>query len=159
MLRYLLDTNICIYVIKRRPQELLSSFNRHAGHMAISTITLAELLHGCEKSSDPSRNLAVVENFCSRLEVLAYGPKAAQHYGQIRADLERKGQPIGVNDLHIAAHARSEGLTLVSNNLREFNRVPGLLLENWILDPSPQARSTAVISTNSTTPNRASRVV
>ena len=132
MLRYLLDTNICIYVIKRRPQELLSSFNRHAGHMAISTITLAELLHGCEKSSDPSRNLAVVENFCSRLEVLAYGPKAAQHYGQIRADLERKGQPIGVNDLHIAAHARSEGLTLVSNNLREFNRVPGLLVENWI---------------------------
>ena len=73
-----------------------------------------------------------MENFCSRLEVLAYGPKAAQHYGQIRADLERKGQPIGVNDLHIAAHARSEGLTLVSNNLREFNRVSGLLLENWI---------------------------
>lgn len=132
MLRYLLDTNICIYVIKKRPGSLLSSFNRHAGHLAISSITLAELLHGAEKSSDPARSLAVVENYCSRLEVLAYGPKAAQHYGQIRSSLERKGTPIGVNDLHIAAHARSEGLTLVSNNLREFKRVEGLLQENWV---------------------------
>ena len=74
----------------------------------------------------------MVENFCSRLEVLAYGPKAAQHYGQIRAALECRGTPIGVNDLHIAAHASSEGLTLVSNNLREFERVEGLLYENWV---------------------------
>ena len=132
MLRYLLDTNICIYVIKERPWSRLECFNRHAGHMAISAITLSKLLHGVEKSGDPERNLAAVENFCSRLDVLAYGPKASLHYGQIRAGLERQGLPIGVNDLHIAAHARSEGLTLVSNNLREFQRVDGLMLENWV---------------------------
>lgn len=131
MLRYLLDTNICIDVIKRRPQELLDTFNHHAGQMAISAITFSELLHGVEKSAAPARNLAAVEDFCSRLDLLAYGAKASLHYGQIRASLERSGTPIGVNDLHIAAHARSEGLTLVSNNLREFERVPGLLLENW----------------------------
>lgn len=132
MLRYLLDTNICITVIKERPRPLLESFNRHAGHLAISAITLSELLHGVEKSAVPERNLAVVENFCSRLDVLPYGPKASQHYGQIRVGLERRGLPIGVNDLHIAAHARSEGLTLVSNNLSEFQRVEGLMLENWV---------------------------
>ncbi len=131
MLRYLLDTNICIDVIKRRPAQMLERFNRHSGHMAISAITLSELLHGVEKSAAPDRNLAVVENFCGRLEVLPYGGKACLHYGQIRAGLERQGLPIGVNDLHIAAHARSEGLTLVSNNLREFQRVDGLLLDNW----------------------------
>ena len=132
MLRYLLDTNICIYVIKRRPAKMLERFNRHSGHMAISAITLSELLHGVEKSAAPDRNLAVVENFCGRLEVMPYGGKACLHYGQIRAGLERQGLPIGVNDLHIAAHARSEGLTLVSNNLREFERVDGLLYENWV---------------------------
>jgi tRNA(fMet)-specific endonuclease VapC len=132
VLRYLLDTNICIYVIKRRPELVLDRFNEHAAHLAISSITLAELLHGAEKSSQPQRTLAVVEDFCSRLDVLDYGAKAAQHYGQIRASLEQRGTPIGVNDLHIAAHARSEGLTLVSNNLREFERVDGLLFENWL---------------------------
>ena len=133
MLRFLLDTNIAIYVIKRRPLVALALFNQHAGSMAISSITLAELLHGAEKSQDAVRSMAVVEDFCSRLEVLPYGPKAAQHYGSIRAALERKGLPIGVNDLHIAAHARSEGLTLVSNNLREFERVDALLLANWAI--------------------------
>ena len=132
MLRYLLDTNICIYVIKRRPESLLDRFNENASHLAISAVTLAELLHGAEKSSQPQRTLSVVEDFCSRLDVLDYGAKAAQHYGQIRSALERRGTPIGVNDLHIAAHARSEGLTLVSNNLREFERVEGLLYENWV---------------------------
>jgi tRNA(fMet)-specific endonuclease VapC len=132
MLRYLLDTNICIYVIKRRPESLLDRFNENASHLAISAITLAELLHGTENSSQPQRTLSVVEDFCSRLDVLDYGAKAAQHYGRIRAALERRGTPIGVNDLHIAAHARSEGLTLVSNNLREFERVEGLLYENWV---------------------------
>ena len=131
MLRYLLDTNIVIYVIKRRPLQALEIFNRNAGRMAISAITLAELQHGAEKSSNPAANLAVVEDLCSRLEVLPYGAKAAQHYGSIRATLEKQGQTIGVNDLHIAAHARSEGLTLVSNNLREFERVPALQFENW----------------------------
>ncbi len=132
MLRYLLDTNIVIYVLKRRPVEVLSTFNANASRMAISSITLAELMHGAEKSSRVSENLAVIEDFCSRLEVLPYGPKAAQHYGAIRAALEKLGQPIGVNDLHIAGHARSEGLVLVTNNLSEFVRVPALEVENWV---------------------------
>lgn len=132
MLKYLLDTNIVIYVIKQRPIEVLSTFNQHHGRMAISAITLAELIHGAEKSQFPARNLATVEDFCSRLQVLPYTDNAAMHYGSIRAALEKIGQPIGVNDLHIAAHARSQGLTLVSNNLREFERVPGLLMENWL---------------------------
>ena len=132
MLRYLLDTNIVIYVLKRRPVEVLSTFNANASRMAISSITLAELLHGAEKSSRVSDNLAAIEDFCSRLEVLPYGPKAAQHYGAIRAALEKLGQPIGVNDMHIAAHARSEGLVLVTNNMGEFARVPALQAENWV---------------------------
>lgn len=132
MVKYLLDTNIVIYVIKRRPIDVLSTFNLHATRMAISVITLSELMHGVEKSSQPEKNLRVVEDFCSRLDVLDYTPKAAQHYGAIRAQLEKIGQPIGVNDLHIAAHARSEGLIMVTNNEREFNKVPGLQLENWI---------------------------
>ena len=131
MLRYLLDTNIVIYVIERRPVAVLDLFNRHAGRMGISTITLAELIHGAEKSSKIDSNMAVVEDFVSRLEVLPYTFKAAQHYGNIRAALEREGTPIGVNDLHIAAHARSEGLVLVTNNLSEFARVPAVQTENW----------------------------
>jgi tRNA(fMet)-specific endonuclease VapC len=132
MLKYLLDTNIVIYVIKRRPLAALETFNRHQGHMAVSSITVAELIHGVEKSQDPGRNLSVVEDFCSRLAILPYTHEAAYHYGNIRTTLEQSGQTIGVNDLHIAAHARSHGLTLVSNNRREFERVPGLLLDNWI---------------------------
>lgn len=132
MLKYLLDTNICIYVIKNRPIEVLQQFNEHVGQMAISSITLAELLHGCEKSQKVDNNTRQVENFCSRLEVLKYGEKAAQHYGSIRSELEKKGKVIGVNDLHIAGHARSESFILVSNNLKEFDRVSGLRTENWI---------------------------
>ena len=132
MLKYMLDTNIVIYVIKRRPIEALEVFNRHTGQMCISSITLAELLHGAEKSAKPEHNLRQVEDFVSRLEVLEYGRKAAAQYGDIRSDLERKGTPIGVNDLHIAGHARGEGLTLVTNNLREFERIEGLRLENWV---------------------------
>lgn len=132
MLRYLLDTNIVIYVLKQRPIEVLSIFNANASRMAISSITLAELLHGAEKSNRVSENLAAIEDFSSRLDVLPYGPKAAQHYGAIRAALEKQGQPIGVNDLHIAGHARSEGLVLVTNNISEFARVPALEVENWV---------------------------
>ena len=132
MLKYLLDTKIVIYVIKRRPSKALKSFNRHASQMAISSITLAELMHGVEKSEQPGQNLLIVEDFCSRLEVLDYGSKAAAHYGAIRAELERKGTTIGVNDLHIAGHARSEGLIVVTNNLKELKRVPGLQVENWV---------------------------
>ncbi|HEU0230919.1 MAG TPA: type II toxin-antitoxin system VapC family toxin [Burkholderiaceae bacterium] len=132
MLRYLLDTNIVSYVLKRRPVEVLTIFNANASRMAISSITLAELFHGAEKSSRVGENLSVIEDFCSRLDVLPYGVKAAQHYGAIRAALEKQGQPIGVNDLHIAGHARSEGLVLVTNNVSEFARVPALEVENWM---------------------------
>jgi tRNA(fMet)-specific endonuclease VapC len=132
MLKFLLDTNIVIYVIKRRPLEVMGLFNENAGRMAISAITLSELFHGAEKSAKVAQNLAVVEEFASLLEVLPYAARAAQHCGAIRTALEKAGRPIGVNDLHIAAHARSEGLTLVTNNLSEFERVPGLLTENWV---------------------------
>ncbi|MFZ2451661.1 MAG: type II toxin-antitoxin system VapC family toxin [Methylovulum miyakonense] len=133
MLKYLLDTNIAIYLIKRRPVEALATFNKHIGQMAISSITtLAELLHGVEKSTRPEHNLRQVEDFVSRLDVLGYTAKAAAHYGDIRAKLEKQGQTIGVNDLHIAGHARSEGLVLVTNNVREFERVEALRVENWL---------------------------
>jgi tRNA(fMet)-specific endonuclease VapC len=132
MLKYMLDTNICIYVIKRKPLEVLGKFNEHSGQLAISSITMAELVHGAEKSEFVERNLRIVEDFCSRLEVLDYGSKAAAHYGSIRSTLERKGQTIGVNDLHIGGHCRSEGLILVSNNLKEFDRIEALRTENWI---------------------------
>lgn len=132
MIKYLLDTNIVIYVIKRRPLEVMDTFNQNVSRMAISVITLSELMHGAEKSSFPEQNLRVVEDFCSRLEVLDYTTKASQHYGSIRSALEKVGQPIGENDLHIAAHARSEGLILVTNNEREFKKVPALQIVNWI---------------------------
>ena len=132
MLKYMLDTNIAIYVIKRRPVEVMDTFNQHFGQVCLSSITLAELMHGVEKSSKPEQNLMVLENFSSRLEILDYGSKAAAHYGDIRADLEREGKVIGVNNLHIAGHARSEGLILVSNNLKEFERVKGLRMDNWV---------------------------
>lgn len=132
MIKYLLDTNIVIYVIKQRPLTVMDRFNSNTGRMAISSITFAELIHGVEKSAYPEKNLAVVEDFTSRLSILVYDEKAAVHYGSIRAELEKKGMPIGINDLHIAAHARSNGFTLVTNNTKEFNRINGLLLDNWI---------------------------
>jgi tRNA(fMet)-specific endonuclease VapC len=132
MLKYLLDTNIVIYVIKRRPIEVMGVFNENAGRMAISAVTLSELFHGAEKSARVAQNLAVVEEFASLLEVLPYSAKASQHYGAIRSELEKLGMPIGVNDLHIASQARSQGLVLVTNNVAEFARVPGLMVENWV---------------------------
>jgi tRNA(fMet)-specific endonuclease VapC len=128
----MLDTNICIYVIKRRPLVALDTFNKHAGQLCISAITLAELFHGAEKSQHLEQNLNIIEDFISHLDVLAYDNNAATHYGDIRVQLERQGTPIGINDLHIAAHARSRGLTLVTNNEREFARVEGLRLQNWV---------------------------
>lgn len=135
MLKYMLDTNICIYVIKRRPMEVLDTFNKFAGTLCISSVTFAELCHGVEKSALPEHNRRQVEDFVSRLEILPYGEKAAAHYGDIRATLERQGKIIGVNDLHITAHARSEGLVMVTNNLKEFERVAGLRTENWLTEP------------------------
>ncbi|MBU2099272.1 MAG: type II toxin-antitoxin system VapC family toxin [Gammaproteobacteria bacterium] len=132
MLKYLLDTNIIIYVIKYRPPHVREIFNSHIGQLGMSTISLAELYHGAEKSQAIQKNLLAIEDFISRLDVLSYDHMAAAHYGDIRAVLEKTGTPIGVNDLHIAGHARSSGLILVSNNLSEFARVPGLRVENWI---------------------------
>jgi tRNA(fMet)-specific endonuclease VapC len=132
MLKYLLDTNIVIYVLKRRPVEVLKIFNTNASRMAISSITLSELIYGAEKSPNVDKNLEAIEEFISHLDVLSYDAKASQHYGQIKASLERKGEVIGENDIHIAAHAISQGLTLVTNNLREFKRVTNLALENWV---------------------------
>lgn len=132
MLKYLIDTNIVIYVLKRRPKEVLDIFNANASRMAISSITLSELMYGAEKSLNIDKNLEAVEEFVSHLEVLPYDAKASQHYGQIKAALEKKGQIIRENDIHIAAHAISHGLILVSNNVREFKRVSNLALENWV---------------------------
>jgi tRNA(fMet)-specific endonuclease VapC len=132
MLKYLLDTNIVIYVLKRRPIEVLKIFNTNASRMAVSSITLSELIYGAEKSANIDRNLEAIEEFISHLEVLPYDAKASQHYGQIKASLEKRGEIIRENDIYIAAHAISQGLILVTNNLREFQRVANLALENWI---------------------------
>jgi tRNA(fMet)-specific endonuclease VapC len=132
MIKYLLDTNIVIYVLKRRPTEVLEIFNKNANRMAISSITLSELIYGAEKSQNVDKNLEAIEEFISHLDVLPYDAKASQHYGQIKATLEKKGEIIGENDIHIAAHSISQGLILVSNNLKEFRRVPNLALENWV---------------------------
>jgi tRNA(fMet)-specific endonuclease VapC len=132
MLRYMLDTNICIYVIKNRPEGLRERFNRLSDQLCISAVTLAEIIYGAEKSARPIENLAVVDQFAARLDVLPFGERAATHYGQIRADLERAGHPVGLHDMMIGGHARSEGLALVSNNLREFQRIEGLRVENWV---------------------------
>lgn len=132
MLKYLLDTNIVIDVLKRRPIQVQKTFNTNASRMAISSITLSELIYGAEKSRNVDQNLEAIDEFISHLEVLPYDAKASQHYGQIKAGLEKKGEIIGENDIHIAAHAISQGLILVTNNLREFGRVPNLALENWV---------------------------
>ena len=132
MLSYMLDTNICIYVMKSHPLELLERFNRHADELCISSITLGELHYGAEKSVRRADNLARIAQFVARLDVLAFGEKAASHYGQLRAELTRLGTPCGPLDMQIGAHARSEGLIVVTNNLREFDRMPGVRTENWV---------------------------
>jgi tRNA(fMet)-specific endonuclease VapC len=131
MLRYMLDTNICIYVMRSQPERLRQRFNRFSEQLCISTVVLGELVYGAEKSAKPAENLLAIEQFCSNLEVLPFSDRAAHHYGQIRASLQRSGQPIGSHDLMIAGHARSEGFTLVTNNQRELARVDGLRVENW----------------------------
>lgn len=132
MLKYMLDTNIVIYVLKRRPIQVLDIFNQNTNRMAISSITLSELIYGAEKSQNISKNLEAVEDFISHIEVLSYDQKTSQTYGQIKAKLENNGEIIGENDIHIAAHAISQGLIIVTNNLNEFRRVPHLSLENWV---------------------------
>lgn len=131
MLKYMLDTNICIFTINNRPPSIREAFKLHSGQLCISTVTLMELMYGAEKSSAPEKNLAVIEGFAARLEVLPYDQESASHSGQLRAELARQGKPIGPYDQMIAGHARSRGLILVTNNVREFERVPGLRVEDW----------------------------
>ena len=132
MLSHLLDTNTVIYVIRETPIAVRDRFIAHAGQLGISSITYAELTYGVQKSQQRAMNRAALERFCVRVELLPYTVEAAEQYGLIRSDLEARGQVIGPNDLHIAAHAKAANLTLVSNNLKEFERVEGLRLENWI---------------------------
>jgi tRNA(fMet)-specific endonuclease VapC len=132
MLTYMLDTNICIYVMKNYPQVLRDKFNSLAEQLCISCITLGELHYGAEKSARRVDNLSAIDNFGARLEVLPFEAKAAAHYGQVRAELERAGTPCGPHDMQIGGHARSEGLIIVTNNVREFNRMPGIRVENWV---------------------------
>jgi len=130
--RYLLDTNICIYIAKHNPPEVRERFARHgADELAMSVVTLGELRFGAEKSQARERALSALAHLEAAIQVMPLNEAAGQHYGQIRADLHRKGQPIGNNDLWIAAHARAEGWILVTNNQREFARVDGLQVENW----------------------------
>ena len=131
MLKYLLDTNMVIYTMKNRPQQVKRRFQQHEGQMCISAVTLGELVFGAEHSQQVERNLADIEAMVARLEVLPFDRKAAYHFGQIRAALYSMGQPIGPYDMMIAGHARASGLILITNNLNEFERIPGLLLENW----------------------------
>jgi tRNA(fMet)-specific endonuclease VapC len=134
-MRYLLDTDICIYVIKRRPPQVLARLQRCAvGDVGLSVVTLAELQYGVAKSQFPERNQQALAAFTLPLEVVPFDAAAAVAYGPIRTTLERQGTPIGAMDLLIAAHARSLGVILVTNNTREFGRVPGLQVENWADD-------------------------
>lgn len=131
--RYLLDTNICIYITKHNPPLVRERFARHAAsELTMSVITLGELRFGAEKSQARERAIASIQTLEHLLQVVSIPPSAGEHYGQIRAALQKSGQPIGNNDLWIAAHARAEGWILVTNNEREFQRVPGLQVENWV---------------------------
>ncbi|WP_428376518.1 type II toxin-antitoxin system tRNA(fMet)-specific endonuclease VapC [Lichenicoccus sp.] len=132
-LRYLLDTNLCIRVMRDRPAGLRTRFNAEASGLCISDVVLYELLYGAEKSARPSENRQVVERFAARLSVMPYDSAAAAHTADIRASLERRGLVIGAYDLMIAGHARSRGLVVVTGNLGEFVRVAGLRSEDWLV--------------------------
>ena len=129
---FMLDTCTCIYLINERPPAARGHFDRHArGEVGVSSVTVSELWYGVAKSQRPRENGHALERFLLALELLDYGPEAAAAYGSVRAELERRGQPIGAMDLMIAAHALSLDATLVTNNLREFRRVDGLRLDDW----------------------------
>ena len=123
-----------IYVIKNYPPKLHERFNQLAEQLCMSSVTLAELVYGAEKSSRRLENLQAVEQFSARLEVLAFPLKAAAHFGQIRADVERLGMTVGPFDMLVGAHARAEGLIVVTDNAREFRRLSGVRVENWVDD-------------------------
>lgn len=127
----MIDTNIAIYTIKYRPAEVRSAFKKHSAEMRLSSVSLGELIYGAEKSAQIEHNLMVIEGLAARMKVRSFDEKAAMHFGQLRAELSRSGRLIGPYDMLIAGHARSLGLILVTNNLKEFDRVPGLRTENW----------------------------
>ena len=132
-MKYMLDTNICIYIVKKNPPQVFKKFSTFTeDDLCISSITLAELEYGIRKSNHPTKNKLTWMLFLAEMKILPFDEAAATEYGEIRATLERHGTPIGANDLLIAAHARALGLTLVTNNIREFERIDGLQVENWI---------------------------
>ena len=132
-IRYLLDTHICIYIAKHNPPTVRARFEQlSADALAMSVVTLGELQHGAENSQARSKALAALQQLQSVIQVTPLTQAVGQHYGQIRSVLERKGQPIGNNELWIAAHARAEGWVLVTNNEREFCRADKLVIENWV---------------------------
>lgn len=130
--RFMLDTDTCIYIRNRRPEPVFVRFGLLGpGEAVISVVTYGELLLGAEKGQNQARDLSILQAFADTIQPQGLPASAASHYAIIRAGLERAGTPIGANDLWIAAHARAAGLTLVTNNEREFRRVPGLSIENW----------------------------
>jgi len=132
VVRYLLDTNICIYIRRRRPQEVLARFEKlQPGEAALSVITYGELLYGVEKSPARTRSMEALRELMTYLPVLPLPPEVGEAYGAIRVGLEARGEVIGNNDLWIAAHAKAAKLTLVTNNEREFRRIAGLKIQNW----------------------------
>lgn len=132
-MKVILDTNICIYLIKQQPSTVIERFlSQPVGEIGISSITAAELAYGVSKSRHASKNRHALEQFLAPLDVAVFDQAAAWSYGRLRGQLEAKGTLIGSMDMLIAAHALSLGVRLVSNNLREFRRVPGLRLENWV---------------------------
>lgn len=129
---YMLDTNICIYAIKNKPEQVLEKLKENLSNgICISAITLAELQHGVEKSINPEKNSMALLQFLSILDILPFDDLAAVEYGKICAYLQKRGTPIGTIDMLIAAHAKTENLIIVTNNVREFERVPNLKIENW----------------------------
>lgn len=132
-MNYLLDTNICIYLIKRKPPEVLQRFLQlQPGSVFISSVTTSELYYGAQKSQRVQTNLEALNNFLLPFRIVDYDESASFLYGELRADLEKRGQPIGLLDMMIAAHALSLDVPLVTNNTKEFERVKGLKLENWV---------------------------
>lgn len=128
----MLDTNICIYAIKHKPEKVLEELQRHdPSDVCISAVTYAELIHGVEKSAAIEKNRLALSLLLANIEMFDFDAKAADCYGKIRAELEKKGSPIGPLDMMIAGHALSLEFTLVTNNMKEFSRVSGLRLENW----------------------------
>jgi len=132
-MEYMLDTNICIYIIKQKPQAVIERFLKtEISQIGISSITLSELLFGVSKSSKPDQNKIALTQFIAPLEILPYDDQAAEHYGDLSAHLEKQGNPIGSLDMLIAAHAISRNCMLVTNNEKEFIRIPNLNIENWV---------------------------